>query len=176
MNPIQTELNALLEGREAFLAELQSWTPEQLRTQPQQGGWCALEVLDHVVISEKGTLGYILKKTSSGFDTLPLRTPETDAASAQLNKALESDGKWGAPSVLPPPNEKLSLEELSATWRGIHGKMEQWLAQFPEDQADRLVFKHPFAGRLTLDQTLGFLQRHITHHRYQLKRIQQAIS
>lgn len=176
MNGIQTELQALLDQRQSFLLELQSWPEASLKTQPDLGGWCALEVVDHILNSEKGTLGYVLKKTSSGFEGLQDGTPENDAASAQLNAALESDSKWGAPAVLPPPDPNLDLPGLGAQWSGVHAKMEQWIAAFPQEFENKLVFRHPLAGRLTLAQTLGFLQRHIAHHRFQLERIKTALA
>lgn len=176
MNGIQTELQALLNNRESFLKELSTWPVEMLKMQPASGGWCALEVVDHILNSEKGTFAYVVKKTSSGFEPLTESSPESDAASLQLNQALESDSKWGAPAVLPPPDPSLDLAGLGGQWTAIHGQVEQWTKAFPEEFAHKQVFRHPLAGRLTLEQTLGFLQRHIGHHRFQLKRIQEALA
>ena len=36
---------------------------------------------------------------------------------------------------------------------------------------EKLIFKHPYAGRIDLDQTVAFLANHIEHHMYQIQRI-----
>ena len=176
MSVIRTELDALFQGRQDFVNELKSWSADKLTQQPAEGGWCALEVIDHIISSERGTLGYLVKKTSSGWDQIPERTPETDAAAVQLHAALESDGKWGVPVKFPPPAPDMTLETLAHTWMHSHNDIAHWIGATPDGIAEKLVFKHPIAGRITLEQTLGFLQRHITHHRFQLERIKSAIS
>lgn len=176
MSFIRNELDALSKGREDFVNELKTWPSDKLTQQPAEGGWCALEVIDHIISSERGTLGYLVKKTSSGWDEIPKRTPETDAAAGQLHAALESDGKWGVPVKFPPPAPDMTLDKLAHTWMHSHNDIAHWIGARPDGIEDKLVFKHPIAGRITLDQTLGFLQRYIPHHRFQLERIKAVIN
>lgn len=161
--------------KRAMIDRLDGWSSERIRQQPAEGGWCALEVADHLLTSERGTLGYLVKKTSSGYGALETATAEHEAASAKLNEALASDGRWSAPAVLPPPDDSLQWEVVRQQWLDIQDQFERFRAAFPETAAEKLVFRHPLAGRFTFAQTLDFLRYHIQHHEYQLDRIVSAL-
>jgi len=46
-------------------------------------------------------------------------------------------------------------------------------AGYPDALLDRACYRHPYAGRLSLDQCLITLQEHLRHHAKQVARIQE---
>ena len=56
-------------------------------------------------------------------------------------------------------------------WSGMAKKIDEFVENLDEDYYERQVFKHPYAGRLNLYQTLEFLANHYHHHQHQLRRM-----
>ena len=165
------ELN---KNRQIFLDTTRDWTQEQLQFKPSEEAWNALQVMEHVMTSEFGTLKYMKKKTKAPSTEIPVATEENKHASGQLNNALKSDKKWVAPDVLPDPTGQKSREELVQFWNVLSQKLDSFVTDLPIEYHDKQVFKHPFAGRLNLEQTLSFLSNHYTHHVHQLRRLEES--
>lgn len=157
-------------ARADYLALIESWPVERLSHQPE-GGWSALQVTEHLIASEYGTLQYLQKKTLAPVDSLEMSDEATAEASRKLNLALKSDLKWKAPGVLAPPSGKHGLETLIHQWDDLRKGWERLLNGIDEGYLHRQVFRHPVAGRLDLLQTLSFVEHHIHHHVHQIKRI-----
>ncbi|NQX92299.1 MAG: GNAT family N-acetyltransferase [Flavobacteriales bacterium] len=172
LGPIQAQLNQLNTNRSRFLQTLSEWTGEDRTRASRQSKWNAMQVAEHILTSEFGTLNYLIKKTQSGFDELMRVTDENRGNSRELNDKLRSDNRWKAPDVLPDPEGKMPLSELHEKWMKTGKGIDQFTLSFPSEHTDKLVFRHPFYGRFTLLQTLQFLSEHIVHHEHQLKRIQ----
>ena len=174
MNRIyQEQLERLHNEKEVMLEELVNWSHDQIGWKSDDESWNANQVVEHLVTSEFGTLQYLIKKTSSGFDLLESATEKNRESSKKLNAALASDKQWKAPPVLPQPKGDKDLDLLINRWRGLSQKLGEWLEQVPKNTEDKLVFRHPLAGRLNLQQTMDFLIEHVIHHGHQLKRIQE---
>ncbi|MDG1261195.1 MAG: DinB family protein [Flavobacteriales bacterium] len=157
-------------NRSRMLAELATWTESELKNH-DEGQWNALQVVDHVITSEKGTLGYLMKKTKANPADLPIQGQANEIAGSKLNDALKTDRKWKAPDVLPQPKGDRSLEEMAAYWEGLQGKMVEFVSSLDKAFDDKLIFRHPIAGLLDLKATIEFLANHIDHHMHQLHRI-----
>ena len=157
-----------------FIEELAD-LPEDLHARSSRASdWSPCQVLDHVIISEKGTLGYMMKKTSSGWENIPLVNAEHVEQSEILNSSLISDRKWRAPQVMPEPEGKRTIAEMSVYWGLLRTKYVEFLEQLNPEFYERQIFRHPFSGPLNLWQTLEFLTHHITHHQHQICRIKDA--
>ncbi|MFM9004182.1 MAG: DinB family protein [Flavobacteriales bacterium] len=66
-----------------------------------QGEWSIAQVLEHLLASEGGTLGYMKKKSSGGWDSLEVAAAEHNEKSAAIHARLESNERYKAPDVLP---------------------------------------------------------------------------
>jgi len=133
-----------------------------------ESGWSPLQALEHLLTSEQGVLRYCQKKTLAPAIELPLKTEENKQRSRHLNNRLKSDERYERPQGLPSPSGDKSLAEYAAHWQSLRDDWKQFLDEIPAEYHDRLVFKHPFAGRLSLGQTLEFMTNHIAHHFRQL--------
>jgi len=160
--------------KERFLTELKSWTVEERSYHPE-GGWNALQIMEHIITSEVGTLGYLKKKTQASADDIPAVDAESTANGVGLVSALKSDRQWQAPNVLQGPTGMHSFDALSAHWETVREDFFGFIDDLSMKYDHRQVFNHPIAGRIGLFHTLGFLATHITHHMHQLERVKKAM-
>ncbi|MFM7310632.1 MAG: DinB family protein [Flavobacteriales bacterium] len=156
-------IEAFAQAKRAILQQLEGMQDTQLKSQPL-GGWSMTQVLEHIMHSEASTLAYMKKKTSSGWDSLDDATAEHQQTALALHERLQSDEKYQAPSVLPEPLNELGCEEIMQRWERIRIEWEEWLGDFDPKHMNKLVFRQPIAGMLTLVNAIQFLTLHIQHH------------
>jgi hypothetical protein len=94
--------------------------------------------------------------------------------SAAINARLESDERYKAPDVLPEPGNTTSLEELLTRWNLLRDELYHFILTIDSNYFNKLVFRQPAAGMLTILHALEFMDAHLRHHLPQIKRIQQG--
>ena len=137
-------------------------------------GWSIAQVVEHLIASEGGTLGYMKKKSSGGWDVLEEATAEHHERSNAINARLESDERYKAPDVLPEPGNSTSLQDLLQKWNALRRELEAFLLTLDVTHFNKLVFRQPSAGMLTILHALEFMDAHLRHHLPQINRIQQS--
>lgn len=167
--------NALVDARDAFLLELNQFNPDDVSLAPPSGGWSALQVLEHLLASETGTLGYMRKKTSSGWESLEVAEEKHLAAAEALRSRLQSGDRYSAPAILAEPQGLEPIGVMLERWENLRAEMEQFVFSLDEEYYDRLIFRQPAAGLLRLFDTLDFLRYHLEHHIPQLQRIRASL-
>lgn len=174
MNSKVTEqLDKLHQQKNNFLAELDSWSENELMHAPS-GHWNALQIIEHIMQSEGGVLGYMVKKTSSGWEGIEHTTQEHADKSAALNDRLISRDQYKIPAVLSEPEASADYVTLKNRWNLLHEQIHSFVNGLHEEFYGRQIFNQPAAGRLNVFQTLDFLTYHILHHTYQLERLKAA--
>lgn len=163
-------MSRLSDAKDAFVAQLENCSREERSKAPGEG-WNMLQVMEHLITSEKGTLEYLKRKTMAPFNDIPVAGVENASNSDQLIEALKSDRKWKAPEVLPEPTGTQSFENMLAYWDRLREDYQEFLGQLNPGYYEREIFKHPFTGRLNIYQTLDFLINHIVHHDHQISRL-----
>ena len=169
------ELDRLIGNKRDLIARLDKWTSEELSNRVNKESWNAKQVIEHMLVSEAGTFHYIKKKTSSGWDALEEVKSEHRESSEKLQSALTSPKKWKAPPVLPDPKGEESWEQLKQKWQEMNRAFESLVKSMPEGGESKLVSKHPYAGRQTMEQTIAFLAEHIVHHQYQIDELEKNL-
>ena len=140
-----------------------------LNRSPAPGRWSALQVLHHVVESEAATLGYVRKKMQAGASLPPAGLgSRLRRAAVQLGLALPL--RFRAPAMAAVVPDLIEPALLRARWDEVRAGWRELLAAFPAELEGRLVFRHPFAGRMGLSDTLAVLQAHLDHHVPQVER------
>lgn len=155
----RSRLLATLEGREA----------SALNRAPGPGKWSALQILHHVVTAEALTLGYVRKKMQAG-SALPRAGLASRLRLLALEVALASPLRVNAPAQVASVPPDVDPAELGARWDGVRREWRELLEAFPPALVDRLVFRHPLAGRMSLEHALGTLEAHLAHHVPQVER------
>ncbi len=161
----------LEEQKTSMLARLAGWSHEQVRFRALDGQWSGLEVVSHVSKVELEIIASMADhwdeehRSVSVGDSIRSRalvmlflTPVRVKAPAQVT------------SILPDLAE--NLEYCEARWTQARTQLGELLAR--ADPGRRAVFQHPVSGWMTLSSTLAFLSAHITHHDYQLARLERA--
>lgn len=162
-------------NKKSWEDELSNWSEKDLTFKKDEDSWSALQILEHLIVSEVGTLRYLTKKTKAPFQTIPPTLLQEEKNSAELNEALISDKKWKTPPVMPEPRGTKSVAEQVAKWNELRGKYDVFLKELPKEYYKLQIFKHPIAGRLNLKQTLEFLNKHLLHHKHQLNRLKKEL-
>ena len=136
------------------------------------GKWSALQVLHHVITAEALTLGYVRKKMQAGAALPPAGiTSRLRLLAVQL--VLASPLRIRAPGVVADVPAEIDAAALRTRWDDVRRDWRELAEAFPSDLLGRLVFRHPYGGRMTLAHALGTLEAHLDHH---LPQVERAVS
>jgi DinB superfamily len=170
MDPALARRMARLEAsRRRALGVAGSAPHAALNRAPAPGRWSALQVLHHVVTAEALTLGYIRKKMQAGL-ALEQAGPASRLRLLVLQVTLALPLRIKAPATTGDVPAESELEALRARWDDVRRDLGVLVESFPPELLDRLVFRHPYAGRMTLAHALGTLEAHLDHHIPQVER------
>lgn len=173
MNPeLESRWQQLQDAKQTIEAIIKNATCDP-HCQPT-GAWSMAQVIEHLLASEGGTLNYMRKKSSSGWESLEEATAEHHEKSRAINARLASDERYKAPDVLPEPVNAESIDALFQKWNALRDDLRAFLLTIDSAHFHKLVFRQPAAGMLTTLHALEFMEAHARHHIPQLERIQQA--
>jgi hypothetical protein len=168
---LKRRLDGMDEWRDALVGRLSGQSQERLAFRPGGKGWCALDVVQHLVLVEEGVLGYARKKLQGPPQAVSL----VDRAKLiSLVLVLKSPVRFRAPAPQVVPAETFPLPELEARWKNVREGFRELLGSLPEERLSALLFRHPLGGPLDAAGTLTFLDEHARHHDAQLRRIWRA--
>ena len=172
MNPqLRNSLNTLDDELSKLLEELKNYSEADLNRRPKPGAWSALQVLQHLMRSEELSQRYVAKKLS--FDPeLKNKNLASSFRSIILQAYLRSPLKRKAPDAIGDQAlpETSSFWEVAKQWKNQRVQLAEYLDQLPPEYSKKQIYKHPFIGRLTLNQMLHFFQAHFYRHRKQIKK------
>lgn len=145
----------------------------QLEFKPAPGSWSMLQVLEHIVTTEKMSSQFLVNKAL-------LKSRKAGGKwhvgrALFLSLMLKSPLKFKVPKIKGiNPNGELTKETLFLEWDAGRQELYAFLEKFPEDKLDDLIFRHPVVGWLTIKETIVFFADHINHHQQQLVRIRKS--
>lgn len=159
---------AMEANKQALLDRLGRYETTELSFRPSASEWSALEILDHLILSESGILDAMIRSIPHGH-----AVPARDRITGRLLELLfYTPARVRAPAqaahILPKGEQP--LEAHSAAWSFIRRRMAETLEGVPVEAVRRTGFQHPVSGRMDVPQTLRFLNSHMVHHGYQLRR------
>jgi hypothetical protein len=169
MDPALERAFARLEAtRHELLDHAASGGEVAFNRRPRPDAWSAAQALEHVLLSESLSVGYLHKKMQAG-SALPKANAVGALKLLALRAFLASPLRAKAPKVSASVPAQSSLADLRARWDATRSDLKSLLEGFPPELLGRLVFRHPFVGMLSLPHTLGFLQAHFDHHERQVR-------
>lgn len=164
MNPkLEDKYLRLEQSRNRLLDELAGLDDSQLNSSPEAGKWSINQHVAHLVLVEELTLSYVQHKLQKP-EELQEASFGNAFKSALLKLALISGKKFKAPAPTAAVPDKANLQELRQRWDTARFTMEDVLTDLPTHLLDKCLFKHPYVGPLSINQTLIFLQDHFDHH------------
>ncbi len=140
-----------------------------LNRPPAPGKWSALQVLYHVITAEALTLGYVRKKMQAGA-ALPRAGVSSRLRLLAVQLVLAAPLRVRAPLAASNVPPEIDATGLRSRWDDVRRDLRDLLETFPAELVGRLVFRHPYAGLMTLAHALGHLQAHLDHHIPQVER------
>ena len=159
----------LEDRRAALIAEFTGWSFRRLCFRPSPGAWSVVEVLDHIVKAESGTIEDV---------RLGLRDPhvlgdEERPGIAALDRALRSDRTFKVPAEAAAiyPDDQTTLSEIAERWEEARSALRSLLETLVPYDLRCGVFYHPFAGWMTVVEVLDHFSAHLYHHGFQLERL-----
>ena len=143
--------------RRALLDSLAGLPDADVRRAPAEGAWSIVQVVGHLTMSDEATLGYLRKKMQAPA-AIPPAGPMSWIRMVAVAAVLRSPVRRKAPAVTASPPAAVGFDEARARWDRNRAEWAAFLDAFPPELLGRAVFRHPFAGRLSIAHTLGFLQ------------------
>lgn len=161
-----------LEEQRAKLVDLyNSLSSEQRAFNPQPDAWNLLQVMRHIVTAEKQSMILIQRRITKQKE-LPAAGIGSKLSYLILKLAMILPIKFKAPKIAEVHEEVPDFESMKQEWQEVRSDMKKILDETDEELLETSVYIHPRAGRLNMNQALGFMINHITHHLKQIRRIQ----
>lgn len=147
-----------------------------MQTPMRKEKWSIAQTVYHVNESFEKTILYIHKKMQYP-ETIEKTNMYTSIKSFLLNSVLRSNYKMKAPEgVITSIPKELPFEQLHNDSLKNISMLKSLLENFPEELMHKNVFRHPVAGRITMYQTLQFLDEHLLHHARQVDKYLQKMN
>ncbi len=165
------QIDALDSELQALVAQLQSYSHQQLNQQPAPNSWSATQIMHHLMLSEKYAVLYCEKKLSHK-PTLKTVGPIDRLKEKMIKWYLQVPIKIKAPTKLNEsqlPKES-NLADILNQWQEQRKVLRLFFEELPAEYVDKVIYKHPFGGRLSLKGMLNFFEAHFDRHRKQLMR------
>lgn len=135
--------------------------------------WNILQVLEHLHVSEKSSLKYLLFKAKDPNATYQKTGMKEKFNTWILKRRMASPKKIMAPDVkgLSPTADGLQFEQIISNWKSNRESLRIFLNEQAPDKFFLNMYKHPAIGRINLFQMLEFFMGHIERHEGQIRRI-----
>ncbi|MBL7775444.1 MAG: DinB family protein, partial [Saprospiraceae bacterium] len=127
--------------------------------------------MHHLILSEELSMAYVKKKL--GFNPkLEAAGPEAWLRLQLLKFYLWAPFKFKAPEMVGESQLPgfTSFADTRRRWLAIRQVWAEFFEQLPAELADKAVYRHPFAGRLSWLGAIGFFSSHFARHRKQIYR------
>ena len=169
---IRQQFDKLEEKKKKLMLLLASLPKDLYLKQPSSGKWSVAQAANHVFLSEKLSLAYLRKKLSYP-ESIPRYHPKSWGGVWLVKLVFMTNYKWKAPKAINMWEEQqvLSPDELNQKWTSLREELISFLEKHEPSFGKHLVYRHPYAGRMTMSQMLIFMNDHMGHHLQQINRI-----
>ncbi|MEL6143165.1 MAG: DinB family protein, partial [Bacteroidota bacterium] len=159
------------QGLKTLEQALSSFDEDTLNRKTSNGGWSAIQCMHHLILSEEGSLAYVKKKLSFS-PQLPNKNLGSSLRSQLLVGYLKSPIKRKAPSYISGDAlpQRASLADTMKRWNNGRQDLQAFLQELDPKWYNKQVYKHPFSGRISIDNMLAFFLAHFQRHRKQALR------
>lgn len=167
---IRSRFERLEAVRSGVESRIDGVAPESLNTQPEPGRWSVAQVISHIVLAETRTVGYVSKKSSDPSQLLPAGLKQKLMAKL-IVAAMNAPFSFRAPEVVAIVPDNSDPAELRAQWARVRAELAALLDSIPDSLLGTCLFRHPYAGPMTLEAALDFMIAHASRHAKQIERI-----
>jgi uncharacterized damage-inducible protein DinB len=168
------QFSKLETSKEAVLRELREWPDGTLGQRPDSGGWSALEVIEHVTLTERSILEAMRRNIRKPRRVRTVDWLKNGVVMCTMLLPARVKIPAGAPNVAPT-GQPADLIAMANAWDAARRDLAAFLDAAREGDRNAGVVRHPAGGWTTMEGALWFLRSHLRHHRYQLARIRAAL-
>lgn len=137
----------------------------------ESGKWSIHQILAHLITAEKLSLQYLNKKFQGIAETKNSGVVE-EIKMVVLKISQRLPFKFKAPKkVVEFTPAYPNLDTLNEEWNVVRKELKSFLEKIKDDQVNKKIYKHVFAGMLNSKQALVFFREHFIHHLPQINRL-----
>lgn len=176
---LKPSLQKRLDRMDTELADLfevlNKYSDDDLNWKPKADQWSVLQVMVHLMKAEAGSQAYVEKKLSSGHSHLSKAGILAGSRKHIMNCILRFPFKIKAPKGFGTENlpDRSSFWDLVKQWKKQREDLRNYLASLPNEALSKEIYKHPVAGRMSVNGMLSFFEVHFKRHRKQIDRVLQ---
>jgi len=174
---LRTKFDSLDSQLRDLFESLKYYNDSQLNRQPQPGTWSINQNLYHLMESERLSQAYIEKKLSFNPD-IPKTSIGSRFRMLVLWASMVSPFKFKAPEIIDTTKLPVDTKfwETVKRWKEQRASFRGYLETLPADTLNRLLYKHPAAGKLNASQMMWFLDLHFNRHRRAIDKIAKGLT
>jgi uncharacterized damage-inducible protein DinB len=156
-------------ARHQLLARLDALPADCLSQRPSPEAWSVVEVIVHLIKAENATLSYLRKKLEVGGHGKA--SAFAAVRTSFLNLMLRLPIKFKAPRVVQlEKGIDIPYSEAKGQWDAVRASLREAYETLDPALVSHDLFKHPFAGKMNLLQSMRFMHQHMTRHIGQIDR------
>ncbi len=162
--------NKLESDREKLFIRIAKLPLEQFN-HSEPGKWSIHQILAHLVTAEKLSLQYLHKKILGIHEADESGIVE-EVKMIVLKISQRLPFKFKAPKkVVEFTPAYPDLETLNEEWNSLRKELKSFLEKIKDDQVNKKIYRHVFAGMLSSKQALIFFREHFIHHLPQINKL-----
>lgn len=169
---VNRQLHYLDNELSELLKVLKDYSERTLNKKPAENKWSVLQVMNHLILVEGYGKAYVEKKLSFNPE---LKKAGLGGAWRKLlmNTAVKIPIKLNAPQPVSGENlpEESSFWETAKKWKQQREELRLFLENLPVEHFNKELYKHPFAGKMSLYGLMDFNVAHFKRHRKQINKI-----
>lgn len=165
---IQSKINQLEKDRLTLLNEIEGLNEDQLNYKPNPDKWSIIQVIHHLIKSEKLSVIYIKRKISNK-SLLENSNIKSKINAFALKWGLNLPLKFKAPTNVSDVPDFDTFENVKLKWDKVRNSFSSIINDTSTEVLTKNIFRHPIAGRMNMIGTIEFFDSHFKHHRKQIK-------
>jgi len=156
--------------KSSVLNDFEALSRNQLSFKPTARKWSLLQVIEHLMLAETGSINYVNKKMLAP-ERLEEYSIKTSLRFWTLKLFLKAPIKIKRRPTHVTPTLQPDFEDVKLRWNIARKALRKFIDNYDDVTLKKLVYKHPFSGRLNALQMMLFFKLHINHHKKQINRI-----
>ncbi len=174
---VEARLAEIRAARRALLSELEDVTGQDGARRPEGEGWSLQEVVEHLVLAERGGFDLIWKAA----EAFRAGTPVWSGVSENRGHTIEEVVRrtWRSRETAPEsarPTGAGSLSSWAAHLASCDALLEPLVRHLRGLPLEEVVYPHFLSGPLDALQRLDFIRFHMEYHMPQLRRIRSKLA
>ncbi len=161
------KLELIEKERKTLLEKLAGFDDEKLNEKPKPDKWSVLQVMNHLIKSEKLSVVYIKRKVNGNSD-LKRTSFKSKINAFLLRIGLLLPLKLKAPANVSDLPDYDTFENVKANWDKTREMFLSIIIEMPDEMLEKDVFKHPSIGEMNIVGAVDFFDSHFKHHRKQI--------